>query len=121
MKFIGGFIAGVVATVIALVIIYVASEPGETDPGLTLFPEKGACITKKELEIFQTIAPTMALAKFDEFPDATLVLLINYEDEYYYDKQRIKIPANKCARQIGIYQYDTKMEVQKTVPVVVIE
>ncbi len=63
----------------------------------------------------------MALAKFNEFPDATLVLLINYENKYYYDEQRIEIPATKCARQIGIYQYDTKMEVQKTVPVVVIE
>lgn len=104
-----------------LLLIYAGSNSGETYPGLTIFPEKGECITNKELEVFQTIEPNMALANFNEFPDATLVLLINYENKYYYDGQKVQIPGNSCARQIGIYKYETKGGIQKTVPVVAIE
>lgn len=121
MKFLGGFITGIVTTVVALLIIYARSESDDTLNGLTLFPEKGACITNNELEVFQTIEPTMALAKFGRFPDETLVLLINYENQYYYDGQKIQIPSDKCAIQLGIYQYETKMELLKTVPAVIIE
>ena len=120
MKFLGGFIIGIMTTV-GILFMYVRSESNETLPGLTLFPEKGACITDNELEVFQTIAPTMALARFNDFPDVTLVLLVNDENIYYYDGQKIPIPANKCARQLGIYQYENKMDILKTVPVVVIE
>jgi len=128
MKFLGGFITGVIATVLVLLIIYAVNKsgsetlkPDEALPGLTLFPKKGDCITKSGLEIFQTIKPNMALAQFGKFPNETLVLLVNYEDKSYYDKQKIPIPAKKCAIQIGTYQYQTRMKIDKTVPVVVIE
>jgi hypothetical protein len=128
MKFLGGFITGVITTVLVLFIIYAVNKPDvntlksdETLPGLILFPKKGECITKNDLEIFQTIKPNMALAEFGKFPNETLVLLVNYDGQSYYDKQKIQVPAKKCARQIGTYQYQTKMEINKTVPVVVIE
>ena len=128
MKFLGGFITGVIVTVLVLFLIYASTQPDvealrpdETLPGLIIFPDKGECITKNKLEIFQTIKPNMALAEFGEFPDETLVLLVNYEGKSYYDEQIIKVPAKMCARQIGTYQYQTKMEIQKTVPVVAIE
>ena len=50
-----------------------------------------------------------------------MVLLINNDNEAYYDGLKIKMPTNKCARQIGIYQYSTRMGIEKTVPAVVIE
>jgi hypothetical protein len=121
MKFLGGFITGVVSTILVLLLIYVGGKSNDTLTGITILPEKGECITKERLEIFQTLKPDKALAKFGETPDETLVLLINYEKKYYYDGQKIEIPINKCARQIGTYQYETKMEMLKTVPVVVIE
>lgn len=121
MKFLGGFIVGVITTILILFLISTGSNYDDTLPGLVLFPEKGECITKKDLEIFQTLTPNMALARYGKSFNETLVLLVNYENKYYYDGEKILIPANKCARQIGIYQYETKMEIQKTVPVVVIE
>ena len=96
-------------------------ESYENISGLLIFPEKGECITNSNLVIFQTLKPNMALAEFGEFPDETLVLLINYEGEAYYDNQKIQIAPKMCARQIGTYQYETKMEALKTVPVVEIE
>jgi hypothetical protein len=121
MKFLGGFITGVLATILVLFLIYVGSKSDNTLTGLTIFPVKGECITKQQLEIFHTVKPNMALANFGSVSNDILVLLVNYEGKSYYDGQKIQIPANKCARQIGTYQYMTRMEVQKTVPVVVIE
>lgn len=121
MKFLFGLITGVLLTLLVVFIMNAGNEREDTLQGLTIFPEKGDCITKQELEIFQVVVPNMALANFGEFPDQTLVLLLNHEGKSYYDKQKIKVPANKCARQYGTYQYTTKLEYTKTVPVVVIE
>jgi len=90
--------------------------------GLTIFSEKGECIpTEGELEVIQVMKPNMALASTDIFHDGIVVLLINYDGKSYYDDQKIKIPAGKCARQIGTYQYTNRLDVHKTVPAVVIE
>ena len=128
MRFFGGFITGVIVTIIACFLFYVSSQsdteylsPEVSIPGLLMSPEKGKCITEDDLEIFQTIRPNMALAQYGEFLDETLVLLVNYNGKSYYDDEIIKVPRGKCARQIGTYQYQTKLEFQKTVPVVIIE
>ena len=120
--FIGGFVAGILATIFVVYVIAIANKPNDGLLGLTLFPEKGECITKNEMEIFQVLEPNMALAETGEYPNRVVVLLINYDGISYYDDQIIKIPAKKCARQIGTYQYTTKRDnFEKTVPAVVIE
>ncbi|MCA6074633.1 hypothetical protein [Fulvivirga sedimenti] len=128
MKFLGGFITGVIVTFLGLFLLFKSSQsdvntlsPEDSIPGLLMFPEKGECLTKSELKIFQTIKPNMALAEFGEFPNTTLVLLVNYNGKSYYDSEKIQVPPEMCARQIGTYQYETKMEIHKTVPVVSIE
>lgn len=129
MKFIGGFLAGVITTVLALFVISIVFDGSQGDTvtsvedisGLTMLPEKGQCIIKTKLEVFQTLAPNVALAQSGEFPNETLVLLINHDGDLYYDGQKIKMAQNKCVRQIGTYQYKTKSEDLKTVPAVVIE
>ena len=63
----------------------------------------------------------MALVRTGDIPSGIIVLLINYDGKSYYDEQKIKIPAGKCARQRGTYQYTTRNDMFKTVPVVVIE
>lgn len=50
------------------------------------------------------------------FSDGLELLIINYDDKHYYDKQQIKISKGKCVRQVGIYK-----DYYKTVPAVVIE
>jgi hypothetical protein len=140
--FIGGFVAGILATIFALYVYSIANKPNDGLLGLTIFEEKGECITttsknkSSEIDIFQVIAPNAALATIKYYSDEKLyggktyrnydirngvvVLLINYDDKTYYDDQKIDI-SNKCARQIGTYQYETKSKFGKTVPVVVIE
>lgn len=140
--FIGGFVVGILATIFALYVYSIANKPNDGLLGLTIFEEKGECITttsknkSSEIDIFQVIAPNAALANIKYYSDEKLyggktyrnydigngvvVLLINYDDKTYYDDQKIDI-SNKCARQIGTYQYETKSKFGKTVPVVVIE
>jgi hypothetical protein len=48
-----------------------------------------------------------------------VVLFIADENTHYYDDQIISVPRGKCVRQIGTYQYETKMG-YKTVPAVAI-
>ena len=123
--FIGGFVAGILATILVAFLITVANKPYDDGLlGLTIFPEKGECITaKKEIEIFQVLEPNVALARTGGIlEDGIVILLINYDGQSYYDEQKIKIPKNKCARQIGTYQYTTRKDnFGKTVPAVVIE
>ena len=84
-----------------------------------MFSETGECIESTgEIKVFQVLAPDIALARTGDW---IIVLLINYEGKTYYDKQKITIPDNKCARQVGTYQYTTKDGMGKTVPAVVIE
>ncbi len=124
LLFISGFVTGIVATILVAVLISSTNQPNDGFPGLTLFPEKGECITTSgEIEVMQVLAPNAALAWTGGlfYSDRILVLLINYDDKSYYDEQKIKIPSDKCARQIGTYRYTAKNEMVKTVPAVVIE
>ena len=45
--------------------------------------------------------------------------LVEIYNKAYYDEQIVK--ADKCFRQIGTYQYETKGEFLKTVPIVMAE
>ena len=130
--FIGGFVAGIIATILVAFLISVANKPNDGLLGLTIFPEKGECITTDgEIEVFQVIESNMALAKtvkyggrsgrIRQYSDEIVILLIDYDGKTFYDEQKIKIPTNKCARQVGTYQYPTKNDFVKTVPAVVIE
>jgi hypothetical protein len=120
MKFFIGFVVGIASTILAMFLLSGGSA-SEEPAGLIFFPQKEDCITKRELVIFQTIKPHAALAEFGAYPDKVMVLITNTDGVSYYDRQKIKIPPKKCARQIGTYQYMTKMEVQRTVPAVIIE
>ena len=91
--------------------------------GITLFPKKknGDNITNEQLRVFQVLKPNIALVKAGSFPNEFLMLLIGEDDDLFYDKQKINIPEGKFAKQVGIYQYDSKGGEVKTVPAVKIK
>lgn len=125
------FLAGIITTLLLeFIIIYVIGATSQSNggyPGLTIFEQEGACINAKQIKIFQTLEPNMALAHALTKPNAifdeneTLVLIVGDENTHYYDEQKINIPAGKCAKQIGTYQYPTKQDIYKTVPAVEIK
>ena len=91
--------------------------------GITLYPKKkeGEIIAKDQLRIFQVLKPNIALVKSGIFPNEILMLLIGEDDDLYYDNQKIDIPKEKAAKQVGIYQYNTKNGELKTIPAVKIK
>lgn len=91
--------------------------------GLTLFSKKkdGEVITKEQIRVFQILKPNTALVKSGSFPNEKLMLLVGDDDDLYYDDQKIDIPENKAAKQVGIYQYNTKSGELKTIPAVKIK
>lgn len=140
--FISGLVAGILATLLFVYLASVADKPNDGLFGLSMFPQKGECLTTTskakscEVDVFQVIAPNAALAtiryysdekKYDDktyrdydIENDVVVLLLNYDNKTYYDDQKINI-SKKCARQVGTYQYETKNKFEKTVPAVVIE
>ncbi len=122
------FILGMVTMLVIVVIFGIAvnSLSNSEVPGLTIFKKEGTCINAKQLHIFQTLAPDLALADAKSIPNSIydpneiLVLLVGDENSNFYDDLKISIPKGKCVRQIGTYQYEAKMGV-KTVPAVTIK
>lgn len=120
--FFGGLLTGIIVTFLFFYIIKLSDNSKEELPGLTMFSEVGECIQSENvIEVFQVIRPNVALARTGDWGDGIPVLLINYDGKTYYDDQKVEVPANKCARQVGTYQYQTNNGMLKTVPAVIIE
>ena len=120
--FVLGFVSGIVFLFLVLLII---GKSSSNDNGMTYFDKPGKCISKKDFKVFQVIGEGYALAEERlEFssgitlPGNLLVLVTNDNGELYYDDQIIEVPKGKCMRQIGVYEYQTRMETIKTVPIV---
>ena len=52
MKYIAGFILGVITTILVLM-LFSGSISDNTMTGLTMLPDKGGCISKRDLKIFE--------------------------------------------------------------------
>ncbi|MCH5309254.1 MAG: hypothetical protein J1E58_05270 [Prevotella sp.] len=109
----GGVVTGIVLTILFAVVVTLRSS----NNGVTMFDEPGEAVKEKSFEVFQVIEDNAALARGESVYGA-VYLLINNEGKYYYDNEVIEVPSGKVARQIGRYQYQTKSEFGKTVPII---
>lgn len=120
--FLLGILTGVILTFVVSYIIAAVNSgtDSEVDSGISMFEKAGQKLevgSPRQFEILQVLPNGTALAYMGSFGD-TVVLLLPDETHSYYDDQVIKIPTNKCVRQIGTYRYPTKNETIKTVPIV---
>ena len=125
------FLAGFVSGIICLFLISLAIASGSNDdpqgiPGLTMFEQPADVIPSDSFEVLQVVSGGNALANAGKKSYGgsytyygMVVLFIADENTHYYDDQIISVPRGKCVRQIGTYQYETKMG-YKTVPAVAI-
>lgn len=76
--------------------------------GRTYSATKGEVVTRKPLKVQEVLDNGDALAEeYDvelEVAVGIKVLLPKQDGKEYYDDQIIKMPAGKCARQIGVYR-----------------
>lgn len=126
--FLFGLISGVVLTLVTMVILAMGANTNANNNGVTLFDQPGECLNAKAFEVMQVVDNNHALAHEVEWNDVLetymqtgsglLVLVTNDNGEYYYDDQIIEVPQGMCMRQVGIYRYQTRMDMEKTVPIV---
>ena len=124
--FILGLLTG---ALVVSILIYIVRPPNELQQtqeesisGLTLFSKSGDCIpVDKEITVIQVIGTKYALAETGDFPNRIALLLTNKSGQTYYDNQLIIAKKQDCAKQIGVFKYRSKLEIDKTVPVVILE
>ena len=134
MKSWGLFIAGVITGIILMGfinILKISSNNEETkgteivseqDDGITWFEEPGDVVEVKSFKAFQVLAKDAALvqgeSKYSGVYTGIVYLLINKEGKLYYDDEIVNVPKGSIVRQMGIYQYPTKDNMIKTVPII---
>lgn len=119
--FLGGVVTGIVLTILFEFLLYVSHS--NSNDGTTWFEKPGDVIEMKSFKVFQVLDKDAALVngvteEESDFYSGAVYLLTNKDSKYYYDDEVIKVPEGKVARQIGIYQYQTKTEFEKTVPII---
>lgn len=121
--FCGGILTGIVLTFV-FAFIFSASRSGDDD-GITWFEKPGDVIDVEAFEVFQVLGEDAALVhgKSREYSSmevfsGAVYLLTNEDGKYYYDDEVVRVPDDKVARQVGIYQYQTKSDFGKTVPII---
>jgi hypothetical protein len=117
----GGVVTGVVLSF--LIAFLISASSSNSYDGTTWFEKPGDVIEVKSFKVFQVLDKDAALvngATHEEYDiySGAVYLLTNKDGKYYYDDEVINVPEGKVARQIGIYQYQTKSEFEKTVPII---
>lgn len=121
------FILGILLTLLCEFIFGLIIQMNNNYSGLTLFEEKRNFIKVKQIKIFQTLEPNVALAHATSKPNAILdnneivVLIVGDDNTNYYDEQKIDIKKGQNIVQIGTYRYMNSENFEKTVPAVEIQ
>ena len=115
--FAGGVVTGIVLTFLFLFVVS-AFYNSKSEDGRTYFEKPGVIIEEKAFTVFQTLDQSSALVFKKSDYLGTAYLITNDEGKYYYDNETIIVPENKVVKQIGIYKYMAKNEIEKTVPII---
>jgi hypothetical protein len=140
LYFVCGLVAGIILTLVTVKLFVPAEESHENtepivekeedpapesddDDRIHYFDEPGDVVECKSFKVFQVLAKDAALTHSNSEYDlymGPICLIVNNNDEYYYDDQIVKVPKGKVARQVGIYRYVTRNDMLKTVPIIMI-
>ena len=96
---------------------------GKQNEDFKLFEKPGEKIEVSAFKVFQVLDDGVALVngrsndKYDIYDDP-VYLLINDDGIYYTDDEVVEVPKDKVVRKVGVYHYQTKMELDKTISVI---
>ena len=110
-----GVITGVVLTFALALCVNQSNNFGMI--GLELFEKPGEYMDYSRFEVFQVLESGCALAN----PDGSVtevVLIMPDENQHFYDDQNIVLKKGQHAQRVGTYKYETKRDIEKTVPAV---
>lgn len=123
-KFILTYVAGIVTGCVLLFFIGCiinAKNSSAQKEDIVMFDSPRNAVPGKSFKVVQVLPDGNALARIDNVYDdnfGIVVLFLGDESTSYYDDQKIEIQKGKVAKQIGNYSYMSRMNIEKTVPVV---
>lgn len=123
-EFILTYVAGIVTGCVLLFVIGCiinAKNSSAQKEDIVMFDSPRNAVPGKSFKVVQVLPDGNALANVDNVYDdnfGVVVLFLGDESTSYYDDQKIEIPKGKVAKQIGNYSYMSRMNIEKTVPVV---
>ena len=123
-KFILTYVAGIVTGCVLLFVIGCiinAKNSSAQKEDIVMFDSPRNAVPGKSFKVVQVLPDGNALARIDNVYDdnfGVVVLFLGDESTSYYDDQKIEIPKGKVTKQIGNYSYMSRMNIEKTVPVV---
>lgn len=125
--FLAGFVSGIIClSVVSLAMVSGSNDDPQSIHGLTIFEQPADVISSNSFKVLQVVSGGNALATAGErfyrneyLYNGMVVLFLADENTHYYDDQIISVSRGKRVRQIGTYQYETKIG-YKTVPAVAI-
>lgn len=114
-----GLITGIFLT--AIIAICYNNYYNQESSDITFFEKPKDFIPMKEIEVFQVLDDSIALAKCNDFGSGHYgtVFLIK-GNENLYDDQKIDL-SHFSVQQIGIYRYETRDDLEKAVPFIEIK
>lgn len=110
-----GVLTGFILTILLSLLVNMSGN-GTGIVGASFFDEPGEVFPGTTYEVFQALYEGSALARENGSYDAPVVMLYDPDGRPFYDDQTVNVPEGQCYRQVGIYQYKTKMGA-KTVPI----
>lgn len=120
LAFVGGIVIGFFLAVgLGMLWNKMYGETAYNNEDVVMFEKPKSKINAKDLTVFQVLPDGRALATVESFSNMGMVVLLLPEtDNAYYDDQSITVPRGKSLMQIGIFKYENKEEMVKTVPIV---
>jgi len=132
-SFLLGVVTGAVLTFAVLFVIgrYYTPESRAEQPEVQTedsnpkwFDVPGDEMKDRSYKVMQVLEDHAALVhgKGDGYSvyNGAIYLLVNKDGKYYYDEEIIDVPSGKVVRQVGIYRYETRQGLEKTVPLIMI-
>lgn len=121
--FLLGLISGIVVCFVVFMIIGLANQNNGGLYGATYFNETSKEVNATSFEVFQVIQENAALVHSKTSPrssyyDGPLYLMVNNIGHFYYDEEIIGVPEECVVLQTGIYKYEAKSGIIKTVPII---
>ena len=110
-----GIITGVILTFAFAFCVNLSNNSGII--GLEMLEEPGDYMEYSQFEVFQVVESGCALAHADDSFGA-IVFIMPDEKQQFYDGQEIILKSDQRAQHVGIYRYNTKLEIEKTVPAI---
>ena len=123
--FICGLLAGMLIVLLGVYFNNDSQAPGNLKVQPKLFDHPTECVSRNNFKVFQALSPGYALAvelekRYSGIESASGMTVLIYDEDgrQFEDDEEIKMPRNKCARQIGTYKYGLSNGDKKEVPVI---